>query len=97
MLSCYEEDAIELFLQTWAGFFGHENILSRYQAVFGEGSVAIGSQIEGDPVFIGGFGNVYRRDGDRLQILMNVDSPVPFPAAEEWEEVQDAEAASQEG
>ena len=52
---------------------------------------------EKEPIFLGGFGNVYRRDGDRLQILLNANSAVPFPTAEEWEEMQAAEAAAQEG
>ncbi len=52
---------------------------------------------DGDPVAVGGFGNVYRRDGDRLQLLLSAGGAFPFPTVEEWEEMQAAAAASQEG
>ena len=52
---------------------------------------------EGSPVFMGGFGNVYRRVGDQMKVVMDAGGAVPFPTAEEWEEMQAAEAAAQEG
>ncbi|MGB1398119.1 MAG: nuclear transport factor 2 family protein [Planctomycetota bacterium] len=52
---------------------------------------------EGAPVFMGGFGNVYRRVGDQMKVVMDAGGAVPFPTAEEWEEMQAAEAAAQEG
>ncbi|NCF99869.1 MAG: hypothetical protein GWP39_10225, partial [Planctomycetia bacterium] len=46
MLSCYEEDAIELFPQNWSAWRGHEQSLSRYSLVFAVGSLVLNSKIE---------------------------------------------------
>ena len=73
---------------------GYHPINDRHVRAFGAWVVR---NPEKEPIFLGGFGNVYRRDGDRLQILLNANSAVPFPTAEEWEEMQAAEAAAQEG